>query len=755
MPMNPPVDTAQQQATVSARNNTIQATNPSGGQDQSANNLANGATQEQAQQGQMLTPEQRMALEQTAMAMTNPMELLKQKSESKVKEVSLDTLTKKQKDKILQSFLNCKSIAKDHYETVVEPNVLERREIYEATAEHYKKVFPQLSESCEWTSKDVKVVCDCILPGLMESFTGTEYPLSVKGVNVEDDERAEKIQQLITYQLERKNAYQPWVHAEVKAALRENWSIAKVWWKREEKHTDMEMLLGVDDNNAIIALMNAAESGKLTINSMEPLKEAPDFLKVHYTEIEVKANHPVIEYLPSSEFRYTPDAPELWDCKFVAHRKIVNGDYLKRREIDGIYKNVDKALKEYSEGDTSSTTLDQKNDLERSLKENRPDDEDIASKEVELYEAYINVDYNNDGVAEKLIVHAVGDNLIRVAENDFDIPPFFPCCSEYSPDAVFPKTSMPQEFEQQQDLKTAMIRQVIVNTSKNNAPRLFVNEQRVDMDALQSGDELIPTQGNPGEQVFVPPSLPLSSVTMELIQYAQNEIEAQSGSTRYNQGLDSNSLNKTATGVTAIMGAAEKRNKLIARAIAEHFFIPIYKFLIRLNQKYLEDEQMIRLTNKNVSIRREDLDIDYDLIVNVGQGAGTREAQIQYLMYTLQSLYPQLVSQGIANSKSYYNLVCKLLEALGLRDTTQYLLDPDSEEAKQAAAAAQQAAADAQAEALKNSLALTAAKVSMPRVNIDFEQLPVQARKQYLEEKFGIEVTEKSFAEQDEFNKND
>lgn len=751
----PPPDIAQQEATQAAQRNSWQATNALGGQDEAANNLANGATQQPQQQGQLLSPERQQALERTAMAMTNPIELLKELSEQKNDEISLDTLSKKQKEKILHSFINCKRIAKDHYETVIEPAVKHRREVYNADAEHYKKVYPQLSEMCEWTSKDVKVVCDCILPGLMEAFTGSEYPLSVKGVNVDDDETASKIQQLITYQLERKNAYHPWVHALCETALRENWAIAKVWWKREEKHTPMEMMLDLNDSDSVIALINSANKGQIKLKKMKELDEAPDYMRVDYEQIEVKANHPIIEYLPSSEFRYTPDAPNIWDCKFVAQRKIVTGDYLKRREIDGVYKNIDKALKEYDEGDLAPSVLDQDNDFERSEKENRPRDDDNASKEVELYEAYINVDYNGDGVAERLIVHAVGDNLIRVAENDFEIPPFFIFCSEYDPNAVFPKTSMADRFEQQQDLKTAMIRQVIINTTKNNAPRLFVNEQRTDMDALIAGDELIPTQGNPSENVFVPPSLPLSSVTMEMIQYAQNEIEAQSGSTRYNQGLDSNSLNSTATGVTAIMGAAEKRNKLMARAIAERGFVPVFKFTIKLNQMYLEDEQMVRLTNKNVSIRKEDLDIDYDLIVNVGEGAGTKEAEIQYLMYTAQSIYPQLAAMGIVNAKSWYNLMCKLIEKFGLRDTTMYLLDPDSEEAKMAAQQAQQQATDAQAEALKNSLALAAAKVSMPRVTIQFESLPLDVQRQYLIDKFGIETTERSIAEHEEFMKND
>jgi hypothetical protein len=261
-----------------------------------------------------------------------------------------------------------------------------------------------------------------------------------------------------------------------------------------------------------------------------------------------------------------------------------------------------------------------------------------------------------------------------------------------------------------------------------------------------AGDEIIPTQGDPTTKVFVPPSLPLSSISMEVVNYAQTEIEARSGSTRYNQGLDSNALNKTATGITAILGQAEKRNKMVARTIAEKFFIPIYRFLILLNQKYLEDEQMVRLTNENVSIRRDDIEIDYDLIINVGQGAGTREAQIQYLMLVLQQIYPQLSPIGIVNPKSYYNLVGKLLETLGLRDVAQYLLDPASPEAQQAAKTAAEAQAAAQAEAIENSIRLAMAKSSVPRITVPITEFPPDVQQQYIEKHLGIKTTEEEIA---------
>ena len=97
----------------------------------------------------------------------------------------------------------------------------------------------------------------------------------------------------------------------------------------------------------------------------------------------------------------------------------------------------------------------------------------------------------------------------------------------------------------------------------------------------------------------------------------------------------------------------------------------------------------------------------------------------------------------------------KLLEALGLRDVSQYLLDPESPEAQQQAMAAQQAAAQAQAEALQNSLQLAIAKSSVPRVNLSLENLPPDAQREYLKEKLGIDTTERAIAEHEVLIKND
>ena len=265
------------------------------------------------------------------------------------------------------------------------------------------------------------------------------------------------------------------------------------------------------------------------------------------------------------------------------------------------------------------------------------------------------------------------------------------------------------------------------------------------------GEEFVPTEGDPSAAILFPPSVPTDPNAMTLIQYAQNELESQSGSTRYNQGLDSNSLNMTATGISAIMGAADKKIKMIARFLAETTWIPIVKFLILLCQKFIDDGQVIRLLNQNVAIRRDQLNLDYDLVVNVGQGAGTKEAEIQYLMVLIQQLYPTLQQVGIVNAASWYKVTKELLERMGIRSTAKFLLDPESDEYQQMqaqAAQAQQAAEQKQDALAQAQLQLKEQDIKakqLAKLSARFSELPIDAQIQALQQ-LGITTTPQSFA---------
>lgn len=657
----------------------------------------------------------------------------------KEEEVSLDTLKKAEVTKIMESFNRGKKVANNHYTSVVQPKLIEREHIYDADKLHYKKKFPRLSEYSEWCSKDVKTTIDWILPSLIEVFTGAENPVSIAGVNVEDDEGASKVQQLLKYQLERKNQYFTLLISVLTSALKVNLGVVKVSWHREEDRKKVQMLIEGNELETINQLFVAAQEGQLDNLEIEALEEAPDLIKCEFDVVKLIENYPKIEYMSPSELRFTPEEADIRECKFVAHRKIVTGDYLMRKEKDGVFKNVKKAIEKV--GNVTYTAYDDYAKQDELTNRSQLSDSDTASKQVELYEAYLRVDYNNDGIYEDLIVHAVGDVPVRIAENKYGRPPFFTCSACFDPHEVFGKESFADNLEQMQDLKTALIRQVIINVAKNNQPQMFVNESAVDMDALLSGEEFIPVNGVLSDSIFIPQSLPISNLTMSIVDYAQGEIEAQSGTNRYSQGITADNMNRTATGVSAIMGAAEKKVKLLTQQISENFLIPLFKFLIQLNKKFMDSKQIVRLMNENFVITRDDLDVEFDLIVSTGEGAGTKEAQINYLMILINQLYPQLANMGLVTERSWYQVTKTLLEKMGIRAVGQYILDPAGQEYQQRQAQqaqAQQAQAQQEAQQAASILNLqrkiaeeeivagvmkTAISSSTPKVSTKLETL--------------------------------
>jgi hypothetical protein len=667
---------------------------------------------------------------------------LTQQAEPQEKTVSLDTLKPEEIEKIKESVKEGREIAKKYYEGEVEPKLIHREQLRKGDQKLYKHKFENLSKKSKFVSMDFNNIIEWIKPSLVEVFTGNESPVTIAGSTIQNDDTATKIQQLIEYQLMRKNNYTSMVTDVVDEALGTNLGVSKVWWKREEDRTRYKMMLDINDLQSAEMLTQATMTGEIEVQSVKPLKDAPDLYEIQFDRVKVTANYPVVQYVPPTELRFTPEACSLQQCKFVAHRKIVKGDYLKRKEQDGTYQNVDEALK--AAGDTHFTDADKYINPQLDEGGMRPTDNDAASKDVELYECYIDVDYNNDGIYEHLIVHCVGDVLLSVQTNEFDIAPFFAADGVREKRRIFADSALAEQVEGLQDLKTALIRQIVINVAKNNDQQKFIDVTAIgDIDALLNGDEYVPIKGDPTRAVSNPPPANLSPLTMDLVNYAETELENRTGSTKYNQGLDANSLNSTATGITAILGQADKRIRLIARLFAENWIVPMIRFIILLNKKYGESVQTFRFKDKEVSISSDDLDIDYDLVINVGNGAGTKEARIQSYMLLLSQVYPVLSQAGVATPKSYYAAGTALLEEMGLKNTQGILLDPDSPEAQQQQQqAAQQelqiAAMKDQAD-LQKQLTLKQADYAgktqvakIPSLRLNFDNLPLATQMQII-----------------------
>jgi hypothetical protein len=168
---------------------------------------------------------------------------------------------------------------------------------------------------------------------------------------------------------------------------------------------------------------------------------------------------------------------------------------------------------------------------------------------------------------------------------------------------------------------------------------------------------------------------------MPMVEYLDSIKENRTGVTKYNQGLDSKSLNKTATGITAIMSAANQRIEMIARMFAETGVLDLFELLVEMNTRYIDNEQVVRLTEgKSIVIRPDDLKGEYDLDISAGVGAGQRQEATQNMMLLLSQIYPALLQLGvppqIITSKAV-EAAKTLAEQMGYKDASKIVPTPE------------------------------------------------------------------------------
>jgi hypothetical protein len=218
------------------------------------------------------------------------------------------------------------------------------------------------------------------------------------------------------------------------------------------------------------------------------------------------------------------------------------------------------------------------------------------------------------------------------------------------------------------------MRQVAVNLALNNNPKTFIDETKVNMNDVIANRQYVRTRTNPSMVVHHQSIQPIASWTMPFFEYIEMQLEQWTGKTRYNQGLDADSLNKTATGISLIMKASTQRLGQIVRVFAETGVGELYRHLIRLNQMYMDQRQVMRLMNERIVVTPDDIDGNFDLEVSVETGISDRQSEIQNLQNYLSVIWPQGAQSGAIDPvASWRNAVRRLMEAMEVRNPDELL----------------------------------------------------------------------------------
>lgn len=299
---------------------------------------------------------------------------------------------------------------------------------------------------------------------------------------------------------------------------------------------------------------------------------------------------------------------------------------------------------------------------------------DKSTEEVILFVGYVRADYDGDGVAEWRYVIRGGNKTLMVEEAEG--PDYCLLTPIPIPHAVY-GLALADIVAPIQEVNTVLTRQYLDSLYLANNPRTWVVEGQVNLDDLLNnrigGIVRMKQQGAVGPLE----TTNVSTEALQGIELMDAKREARTGVTRYNQGLDADSLNKTATGVRTITQKGDKRVLMIARIFAETGVKDLFKLVLRLVCQHQDQAAVIRLRNEWVSFDPREWDAGMDATIHTGLGTGDKSEQVA-LWQTVLGLQQTAIQAGssLADESNVYNALQQLMRAMGVKGAEMYFRDP-------------------------------------------------------------------------------
>ncbi len=548
-------------------------------------------------------------------------------------------------------------------------------------------------------STDVSDVIESILPTLLRTFAASDDVVRCDPVSAEDEEVAKQATDYLNYVFNKDNDGFVALYTLFKDALIQKNGIAKVYWdtseKREqetyEKLSDDEYTMLLDeedievkehseyaDQKAIDAKQTMMEQTNDPM-MMQQLEDAPTPMLHDVVLIRKETYGKVkIETIPPEEFLIERRAKNLQEANFLAHRTTQTRSDLIEAGFDADTVNALPT-------DTADKYNEEKVSRYRNLDYDFSSNSGEASTdEITVYECYAKIDAEGDGIAKLRKITLAGTGAYQVLDDELcDSIPFVSITPIMVPHRFFGR-SVSEMTEDLQLIKSTVMRQLLDNMYLTNNNRVAVMDGQVNLDDLLTNRPggVVRTKGSPGQVMMPMQTQTINQQAFPLLEYLDTVREQRTGITRYSQGMDADSLNKTATGVNVILTQAQMRVELIARIFAETGVKDMFGKIFELVVKHQDKERIIKIRNTFVPFRPMEWRNRCNVSINVGLGTGSRDQQLSILNNILQTQLKALELQGtpagpMVNLRNIYNTLSKIVENAGLKNTGLFFTDPD------------------------------------------------------------------------------
>jgi hypothetical protein len=566
--------------------------------------------------------------------------------------------------------------AESYFDSNIKGQILTRYDLVHSNKDYYASKFKTLSKYTDFSTTDVNDAIEWIMPSIVEILFGAEKIVGVFGRTPDDN--PEVLEKLLSFQIKSQNKGYQIITQYVRDALEAGLGVLKPDWQRETQKKSIETTI----TEAMFVQMPPEVVKSVTDNG-----DGTYSVKVE-KEIVTK-NQPRLQNLMPGRWIFLPDKDDNGCSVFEAERSYVLFSDLKKWERDGIVSGIDSIVPDASY-EKAHCSIDEIADAilnytgervekqsEETLSDKSGSGIQPAREKILVYKCYGKYDIDEDNILEDCEIWIAGETVIRKALMKYSRPPFI---DTHAFDRSYSrwKQAVADLLQDIQDLKTALTRQIIINTAINNDRKVAIDEgQKTAVEDYVMGRKVVRFKLKAGENVknFIDylPEHQLSRETFPFIEMIQGWSEQKVGITRYNQGLDSDSLNKTATGISKIMAASQQRLRMIARNLAETGIVPLYQFLIEMNQHEVDQDMVVRLTGEYLKITPDDLKGQFDVEIKSNIGLQDSQLIVQQLMVLFTQIVPNLLQMGIATPLGVYSTAKQIIESMGFTNPAEFI----------------------------------------------------------------------------------
>ena len=527
-------------------------------------------------------------------------------------------------------------------------------------------------------TREVAEAVDGALPQLMRLFASGDKVVQFEPVNDGDQPFAKQATEYVNWVFNKDNDGFIILHNWFKDALLQKVGIIKAYWEdkidvKKESYkglTDDELAIIMQDPEVEIVEQETTIVQEAVFDEMTGMEVLPAII-THDVKFKKTTNNGkvTVENVPPEEFLISKRAKSIADSPFTAHRKMMT-----RSELIAMGYDEDVVM-DLATGDALEFSPERIARYSRGEQPTDMDSDDESMQLVEVFECYLKVDADDDGIAEyKRIVYASHEIL---EEDECDYNPFHSICPIPIPHKFYGQ-SLADRAMDIQIIKSTVTRQMLDNLYLTNNYRVGAVEGQVNLDDL-----LTSTAGgvirmkNPN--AIIPLTVQSSAgQSFPMLEYLDSVQAKRTGVSDAQQGLDPNLLqNVTATAVSAMSASSTGKLELIARIFAETGVTSVFRGILHLLCKYQDKSRVVHINGEFIPFDPREWKTNYNVNINVGLGTGQRQEQLATMQMILakqeQIIQQYGLSNPLVNVKQYRDTLAKFIHMAGFKDSTEFM----------------------------------------------------------------------------------